>query len=53
MSQAKVPLIMMIATTAVFFVLPLIVVASLYCRYLPTILPTLSRRRGKVARKLS
>ncbi len=32
MSQAKVPLIMMIATTALFFVLPLVLVTTLYCR---------------------
>ena len=32
MEQAKIPLIMMIATTAIFFVVPLVLVATLYCR---------------------
>ena len=32
MSEAKVPLIMMIVTTVLFFVIPLIVVATLYCK---------------------
>ena len=32
MSEAKVPLIMMIVTTVLFFVIPLLVVATLYCK---------------------
>ncbi len=32
MSKAKIPLIMMIVTTVLFFVVPLVIVTTLYCR---------------------
>ena len=32
LSKSKIPLIMMIVTTVLFFVLPLVLVATLYCR---------------------